>query len=268
MKPALDGSVKSVKRALDVLELLAEAPDAPSFIELMTRLGIPRSSLFHLMGQLILRGYVEETPSENRYRLGRMPGIIAGRAARRTWLTESVRPVIRALSDRTNEFTAFYVVEDDMARGVAVESGTHALSYRIAPNHVAPLYAFAAGKVALAEMDQNALDAYLARVELKAFTANTITDPDALRAATAIVRETGLGRSNSEFAIGVAGFAMAVHAAGALVGIISVSVPEPRLDGRHEHLVTQCLSDAVEQLEARLDSGEGPGASPDQIALG
>lgn len=265
MKSSLDGSVKSVKRALDVLEALAEAHDPPSFLDLMTMLAIPRSSLFHLMGQLISRGYVVEVPFENRYRLGRMPAVIAGLAARRTWLSQTVRPVLRELSERTNEFSAFYVVEGDMVRGMAVQSGTHALSYRIAPNHVAPLYSFAAGKVALADLNRRSLDAYLARVKLEPLTANTITDAAALRAVVARVRETGLGCSRSEFALGVDGFAMGVRHDGSLLGILNVSVPEPRYNSSHVSQITRCLKGAVDRLERLLQYAQPEDSSEDEI---
>ena len=252
MKPPLEGSVKSVKRALDLLELLAEHRRPLSFLELMKSLGIPRSSLFHLMGQLIARGYVEEVASGNRYRLGHMPGVIAGQAARRTWLTEIVAPVIRALSDQTNEFSAFYIAEGDMVRGVAVAEGTHALSYRIALDHLVPLHAFSAGKVALADRTDAAVEAYIANVERPRFTANTVIDGDQLRAVVAQVRETGVGRSRSEYALGVVGIAMAVRPAGELVGIVNVSVPEPRCSRIREAEVTQALREAVAALEARF----------------
>lgn len=252
MNPPIDSSVKSVKRALDVLEFLADERDPPSFLDVMRRLDIPRSSLFHLMGELMKRGYVEQTSAGSRYRPGPMVAVIATSAARRSWLVQTVRPVIRKLSDQTNEFSVFYVVEGDMVRGLAVEDGNHALSYRIAPDHLLPLHAFAAGKVALADRTPIALETYLSTVERQKFTPNTITDADALRKIVDRVRREGVGRSLSEYALGVMGIAMPVHSGGQLIGIINVSIPEPRASAKQQALVIDRLREAVENLTAQL----------------
>ena len=48
MKPNPNAAVKSADRAIDILEYVADAPAPPSFSGMLTQLGIPRSSLFHL----------------------------------------------------------------------------------------------------------------------------------------------------------------------------------------------------------------------------
>jgi IclR family acetate operon transcriptional repressor len=252
MKPPLEGSVKSVKRCLDLLELLASAPAPLSFLELMTALEIPRSSLFHLMRHLIARGYVQQVGGEKRYALGTMPGILASKTEAGTWIDSIVRPLIRRLADETNEFCAFYVSAGDAARGVVTEHGTHALSYSIPPNHLGPLHAFSAGKVILASYSEKALDEFLDRMPLTNFTPNTITDGATLRRTIEEVRKTGLAVSRSEYATGVAGFAVAVRHADTLAGVINVSVPEPRLTEDQGRTIVQSLRKIAVEMENRL----------------
>lgn len=249
MKPSETATVKSVDRALDLLELLAASSEPVSFLDLSRRLGIPKSSLFHLLGNMIARGYVEQLVDIARFRLGGMPSKLIELAAQDTSLAERVAPILRSLSAITNESSTFYVPEGDLVRGVVVEHGTHALSYRIAPDAVVPLYAFSGGKVVLASYDEARLADYLERIPRERFTDRTLVDAAALRSEIEGVRRTGVGRSWSEFAVGVAGIGMAVCNPCGLIGVVNVSIPQPRLDERASDLIIRSLRAAVSELE-------------------
>src|SRR5262249_61067686 len=69
MKLSQTSTVKSLDRGLDILEYVAGCPEPPSFSQLLTRLGIPRSSLFHLLTNLLSRNFLERDPGTERYRL-------------------------------------------------------------------------------------------------------------------------------------------------------------------------------------------------------
>ena len=70
MKPRGSPAVKSASRVLDLLECLGVSKQPLSFLELSRELRIPKSSLFHLLGDLTARKYVEHLPDVSRYRLG------------------------------------------------------------------------------------------------------------------------------------------------------------------------------------------------------
>src|SRR6516225_7572806 len=70
MKLSQAASVKSLDRGLDILEFVAGSPEPPSFSQLLTSLSIPRSSLFHLLTNLLSRNFLERDPKTERYRLG------------------------------------------------------------------------------------------------------------------------------------------------------------------------------------------------------
>ncbi|MFN7633490.1 MAG: helix-turn-helix domain-containing protein, partial [Acetobacteraceae bacterium] len=73
--------VKSATRAIDVLELLADGPQAPTHGDLARALGMPKSSLSELLATLESRGYV--TCEADRYRLGPALLALAGTLLRR-----------------------------------------------------------------------------------------------------------------------------------------------------------------------------------------
>src|SRR5262249_11219998 len=70
MKLSPTSAVKSLDRGLDILEYVAGCPEPPSFSQLLNSLGIPRSSLFHLLTNLLSRNFLERDPKTERYRVG------------------------------------------------------------------------------------------------------------------------------------------------------------------------------------------------------
>src|SRR5215813_6174302 len=62
--------VPAVDRTLDLLELLSQYKEGISFNDIITQLGIPRSSLSGLLRTLVTRRYVAKTADERRFRLG------------------------------------------------------------------------------------------------------------------------------------------------------------------------------------------------------
>jgi len=61
VKAKITPFVKSAVRAIDVLEYVAAAPEAPSFAQIGSDLEVPSSSLFYLLNTLKQRGYCGRT---------------------------------------------------------------------------------------------------------------------------------------------------------------------------------------------------------------
>jgi IclR family pca regulon transcriptional regulator len=102
-----------------------------------------------------------------------------------------------------------------------------------------PLHASAAGKLALAALPDDALEAYLAATPLAPITAHTITDRAAFRRHLAEVREQGYAASVDELEDGLTGLAVPVPApAGTPLLTVATGCPSRRgdVDGRDELL--------------------------------
>ncbi|MBR0522431.1 MAG: IclR family transcriptional regulator C-terminal domain-containing protein, partial [Firmicutes bacterium] len=86
------------------------------------------------------------------------------------------------------------------------------------------------GKLFLSQMDEKALDDYIEKSGLKAYTANTITTKDAMLSEFAFLRENGFLYDNEECEPGVRCVAVPVRDfTGRIVAGISISGPAPRL---------------------------------------
>src|SRR5689334_1290582 len=62
-----DSAVKSADRVLDILQLLARQGSALSHHEIGTSLGIPKSSLTHLLRNLVAREFLSLDPGPGTY---------------------------------------------------------------------------------------------------------------------------------------------------------------------------------------------------------
>lgn len=220
-------TVKSLDRGLDILEYIAAARGSPSFSRLLKDLEIPRSSLFHLLSNLQVRGFLEREPETDGYRLGPNLATLA-KAAPQPSLRTTVSTFVRQLSAELNETCGFYVRVQDAVEVIASAISTQALSYAMKVGARAPLYAVSAGKIMLAQFEPDMLKRYLARVELLPITARTIRSKSRLIQEIRSVRAAGLAYSHEEFTGGITAMACGVHYQGSLVGALNVAVPTVR----------------------------------------
>jgi len=227
MKSTGSQSVKSADRTLDILEFLAEAPEPVSFSQLLSGLKIPRSSLFHLLNNLLSRGYLVQDGPNGRYCLGGKVMQLASRV-RGPSVEVVVTRFLRQLSAEFNETSAFYVQSGDAAEVVASISSSQALTYTMKAGERAPLYAVSGGKIMLACMPQEQIRSYMENVRLEAITPQTITSITRLRKEIAAVRREGFAYSREEFTPGITGLAVAVLDGTHFLGALNLAVPTVR----------------------------------------
>ncbi|WP_279579262.1 helix-turn-helix domain-containing protein [Fodinicola feengrottensis] len=69
----MQDQIPAVRRALEVLRLLAARPGPLPASAIARELGLPRSSAYHLLSVLADQGFVIHLPEERRYALGGRP---------------------------------------------------------------------------------------------------------------------------------------------------------------------------------------------------
>jgi DNA-binding IclR family transcriptional regulator len=233
-------AVKSLDRGLDILEYVGAAARPASFSRLLADLGIPRSSLFHLLTNLEARGFLARDATSEGYRLG--PSLTGlARAVPEPSLRDRVAPFLDRLSGELNETCGFFVRVDDAVEVAASAISTQALSYTMKVGARSPLYAVSGGKVALAKMTPEALRDYLARVVLTAATPQTIRSKTRLRQEIQSVRKSGFAYSHDEFTPGITAIATAIHRRGAFAGAINVAVPSVRFAPARAEQIKEAL---------------------------
>jgi IclR family transcriptional regulator, acetate operon repressor len=253
MKLGQTAAVKSLNRGLDILEYVASCSEPPSFSQLLTSLRIPRSSLFHLLTNLLSRNFLERDPKSERYRLGAEVVEIA-RKVKRPSLRDRVTPLLHQLSLEVSETCGFYVQVGDSVEVVASAISTQALSYTMKAGMNAPLYAVSAGKIVLSELHSPELSQYLARATFAPVTPHTVRSKSRLKKELQTVQATGFAYSREEFTLGITAIATAVRSEAKFHGAINLAVPTARFTPDRESTFREALRRAAQLIAKEIGS--------------
>jgi IclR family transcriptional regulator, acetate operon repressor len=246
-------TVKSLDRGLDILEYIATARHAPSFSQLLKDLEIPRSSLFHLLTNLLSRNFLERDPQTDRYRLGAEVIEIA-RKVQKPSLRDRVTPHLHQLSLEVSETCGFYVQVRDSVEVVASAISTQALSYTMKVGMNAPLYAVSAGKIVLSELRSEELSRYLARAKFAPVTPHTVRSKSRVRKEIQNVKATGFAYSREEFTLGITAIATAVRSGAKFHGAVNLAVPTARFTPNRDTDFREALRRAAQIIANEIGS--------------
>src|SRR5579871_4062118 len=196
---------KSLGRAIEVLREVAATPAGTSASALARAVGLPRSTVTRMLQTLADFGLVEDAREGNGWVLGYELVRLARAADPHGLLVDAARRPLETLRDATGESALFAVVvaptrfeivlqvDPDRRVGVTSWIGVDV-----------PLHASSAGKILLAELRADDLEAWLATTARARFTPRTVTDAEALRTHLARVRRRGWAEIVDELEEGLA----------------------------------------------------------------
>lgn len=216
--------VQSVDRAVQLLNGLAKADTGGrTLAELAAELGVARSTAHAMLRTLEANGFVTEIAGP-RFLLGTSLIRLGDIASAQLPLADLARPVLAALSEETGLTARFAVADNEHPVFVARVDGPGAVRFQTPLGSREAVHTTAAGKVILAELDEQRVRAVVATDGQPRHTRHTITEPDALVAELAKVRERGYAVDDEEDLDGIFCVGAGVrNSTGRLVGALSVS---------------------------------------------
>jgi len=223
-----DTSVQSVHRAISVLQVLA-LRGATGITDISTELGVHKSTVFRLLATLESRGLVEQHSERGRYRLGFGVMQLAAGASKMDDLSLGARPICRRLAETVRETVNLAVHDGREVISIHQALGAPAVTTVNWVGERTPMHATSAGKVFMAHMDPDQVEALIAG-GLPAYTPHTIVDPATLRRHLALVRERGYAATTDEQEIGLAAVGAPVRTLdGHVIAAVTVSGPTFRI---------------------------------------
>lgn len=157
----------AVGRALDILSLLAEHPDAVSAATLVRELGLPRSSAYHILDVLVERGFVVHVPEAHAYSLGPAAFRLTSAYTLHEQLERMARPVLRAVAEEVGITVHLGILRGANTMYLLKESPRTASDAEpdlvTAIGVLLPAHLTANGRAILARMDQAQVRALYAR---------------------------------------------------------------------------------------------------------
>lgn len=227
-----DGQVRSVAKALTIVDLLARHGREMSLAEIARELGLAKSTAHGLLATLREFRYVEQQTAEGKYRLGvRLFEI--GNVVANSWDVRRIAaPYIERLVDQFEETVHLAILDQD--RVLYIDKRDSRRSIRIVSQVGArlPAHCSGVGKALLAHLPISEVRRIVAARGLPSFTMNTITDPRRLEEELQRIRQQGYSVDNEEIMDGLRCVAAPVRDhMGRVCAGVSVSGPVARLTG-------------------------------------
>jgi IclR family transcriptional regulator, acetate operon repressor len=251
-------TVQSVERALDILELLADGDDEMLLNEVASEAGLNTSTCHHLLATLVKRGFAGQSRRTRGYFLGPRVTDLSDSRLKKFNLLEIAMPEVRRLNDATRESVHLSVMQGVTL--VTLARLDSKLPVRVGFDgtmEADAAHATATGKAILAWLPEAEIARVIAHGGLKRFTDKTIPTIADLMENLRLVRRNGFSLDDEEFQAGVVCVGAAIReTSGAVVGAISVSMPQMRADGEHMAAVRQQIMETASFISARLGGAQ------------
>ena len=226
-----DTSVRSVERAIAILDLLAQGGWRTG-ADVARELRVHRSTALRLLATLERHALVERDLRTARYRLGRRLPQLASVVSGELDLRAVARPVCEQLAMAAGETATLDVLLGDVI--VPIEQATASTSV-VSVNWLGrrtPVHCTASGK-AIAAFAAEAVRTRLLDLPLDRVTPHTITDRQELAGQLDEIRRAGVARTHEELEVGLDALAAPVFGSdGEVVAALDVSGPSHRLRDR------------------------------------
>ena len=198
--------------------------------EIASALRVDRTTAWRLARRLLGLGWLQVEAGSGRYEIGLRLFEIGSRALDTYDLRDEWRRVMSELVRATGESADVAVLDGDTALFIDKVDGTHEVRAFTRIGQRVPLHAVAVGKVFLAYLPDERLEALLA-APLRRFTPNTIVDPEELRRLVVETRVRGWAMNRGELHREAGGLAVPVlDASGECTVALGLNVPLSRLD--------------------------------------
>lgn len=223
--PPKSGTVQSVDRTIELLELLADSGGQATLSHLASQTELPLPTIHRLMRTLLAHGYVRQLPNRE-YSLG--PRLIRlGESAGRQFGTVA-QPYLARAAKILGESANLAMIDRDMVVYVAQASSSHSMRMFTEVGRRVFTHSTGVGKTVLAQLPDETVLEITDRVGMPAATDKTITTPDELLTELDKIRTLGYAIDDGEQELGVRCFAVPIPDAPTPTAL-SISGPDARV---------------------------------------
>jgi DNA-binding IclR family transcriptional regulator len=247
-----------VERAARILDVFARSGKAAlGFNELLDGAGMSRATTHRVLTDMVEHGFLQQPDHREQYKLGPLMLSTAVLAAKHASARDAALPRMERLRDQCGETVVLTELHGDAVVPVARADGLHEIRMNQEVGRRYPAYAGGTGKVLLAYLSQDELEAYLSRVRFDALTPRTVKSAKTLKRQLEEIREVGVGVTAGErVPEGVALAAPIFSSTGRIEAALTISGVASRAT------VKQTVEDAALVRAAADEISSALGASP------
>jgi DNA-binding IclR family transcriptional regulator len=256
-KPKSEYSIQTVSNALRMLEAFYDE-DELGVSELARRLGLHKNNVFRLLATLEQGGYIEQSATSDRYRLGTRCLELGQAYSRGHTLQRRARPILEELARKSGETTHIAVLRGFEVVHLDGVLPDQVLLTALRIGERLPAHCTALGKVLVGCGDRALLESFgraIASSEaLSSRTESTLVEVQKIFDELRSVSAQGFAVDLEECVAGIRCVAAPVFdGSGSVVAAISISAPSSRLvvDGLHGDVGRGVVA-AADQLSQEL----------------
>jgi len=257
-----DYTVKSLVKALKILEVLAEGEEsAYTLTQLSHCLHLHISTVHRLVANLVSHGFVEEAPGSRGYQLSFKVLRMGLRVLDRLDFRLVAGPLLRELNRQTKETVHLAILQETRAISIEKLGSPQPVSLDSRLGEAMPLHCTGVGKTLLAYQGDDLLKRVARTAGFPRFTPHTITSLANLKKELERIREQGYALDEEETVEGLRCVAGPVfNHTGRVVAAFGVAGPSSRITPPRLPEIARIVCAASQQISYRLGSrraGEG-----------
>ncbi|MBN1190771.1 MAG: IclR family transcriptional regulator [Dehalococcoidales bacterium] len=222
--------MKSLAKALDILEIFLDAKEEMGISDIARISGLNKATVSRIANYLATRNYLVQSEKRGKYFLGTQFLVFSRVIKDRIKIRDVAMPYLAKLCKLVDE--SIVLVIWDGKKAINIDSVQSAQSLRIIPDESGqiPLHCTGTGKIFLAQMTDKELETYFSTNEMSAYTTNTITSLKQLKTHLLTIVDEGVGYDDEEYKFGVRNVASGIKdVEGRLIAAIGVLAPSIRL---------------------------------------
>ena len=252
----------AVERALNILENVAQRREGLTNSEISRKLGIPKSSASYILRTLERRGYLRREGPTGRYKLGLKILSLGGDAQSNLDVADVALPFMRALVERVHLTSHLAVLDQGEAVYIEKVEAPGFFKVNTWVGRRMYLHSTSVGKVLLAWLPRQEMEAIVRQQGMKKRTPKTITAVSRLLADLELVREQGYAVDDEENSTGARCLGAPIHdAMGSVTAALGVSGTLTQVDEENLSRIADALKETARRISRQLIKSGASGAA-------
>jgi IclR family pca regulon transcriptional regulator len=242
----------SLARGLAVLRAFSDSRRALTIAQISQKTGIPRAAVRRCLHTLKQLGYADA--EMNNFSLRPKVLTLGYSYLSSTPLAVSSQPYLNTISRALNESCSLAVLDEGEVLYIARSATSRVMSVALNTGSRLPAYCTSLGRVMLAHLEPDELDAYFARTKLRPMTERTVVSQKRLREILGEVRQAGYAINDEELELGLRSIAVPVRgASGRVLAALNVGAQAARVSvAQMEQEVLPVLRNGALELSVLL----------------
>ena len=219
----------SLARGLVVIQAFTPQMPQMTISQLSLRTGLSRAAVRRCLYTLVKLGFAGADEAQ-RYSLRPKMLTLANTYTASSTLANAAQPILERMSNVHHESFSVATLDGDDIVYIARSTVNRVMSVDLHIGSRLPAFCTSMGRVLLAYLPQDQLEAYLSRVTLTPHTPRTVSSVEKLRLALRNVRRNGYALCDQEYEVGLRSLAVPVTAPnGRVVATVNLSGHAPRM---------------------------------------